>query len=172
MSYGNLLTMSSLQTALDAFIAPFPLLTTAGAGSGRNPAGGLRRANRLSCRFVSLVFLMRSVPGAPPTGTLRVSKSVPDRFVPPAGTCSLRPSPCLQPQGQALGATLRAACAVQIVYPDDLSLNQSYSYAFGRMHPLAAQLCLEQSWTTEGRPQGVCHGWYTSKIRRDLRITW
>ena len=130
MSYGNLLTMSSLQTALDAFIAPFP---------GRNPAGGLRRANRLSCRFVSLVFLMRSVPGAPPTGTLRVSKSVPDGFVPPAGTCSLRPS---------LGATLRAACAVQIVYPDDLSLNRSYGYAFGRRHPLAA------------------------KILRDLRITW
>ena len=89
MSYGNLLTMSSLQTALDAFIAPFP---------GRNPAGGLRRANRLSCRFVSLVF------------------------VPPAGTCSLRPS---------LGATQRAAVAVQIVCPDDLSLNHSYGYAFG-----------------------------------------
>ena len=34
---------------------------------------------------------------------------------------SLRPSPCLQPQGQALGATLRAACAVQIGYPADLS---------------------------------------------------
>ena len=92
MSYGNLLTMSSLQTALDA-----PLL----------------------------VFLMRSVPGAPPTGILRVSKSVPDGFVPPAGTCSLRPSPCLQPQGQALGATQRAAVAVQIVCPDDLSLNQT-----------------------------------------------
>ena len=61
---------------------------------------------------ISLVFLMRSVPGAPPTGTLRVSKSVPDGFVPPAGTCSLRPS---------LGATLRAAVAVQIVCPDDLS---------------------------------------------------
>ena len=154
MSYGNLLTMSSLQTALDAFIAPFP---------GRNPAGGLRRANRLSCRFVSLVFLMRSVPGAPPTGTLRVSKSAPGRFVPPAGTCSLRPS---------LGATLRVAVAVQIVYPDDLSLNQSYSYAFGRRHPLAAQICLEQIWTSAGRPQGVRHGRRTSKILRDLRITW
>ena len=44
---------------------------------------------------------------------------------------SLRPSPCLQPQGQALGATLRAAVAVQIVYPDDLSLNHSHRYAFG-----------------------------------------
>ena len=74
---------------------------------------------------------MRSVPGAPPTGTLRVSKSVPDGFVPPAGTCSLRPSPCLQLQGQALGATLRAAVAVQIVCPDNLSLNHSYGYAFG-----------------------------------------
>ena len=59
---------------------------------------------------------MRSVPGAPPTGTLRVSKSVPDGFVPPAGTCSLRPS---------LGATLRAAVAVQIVCPDNLSLNHT-----------------------------------------------
>ena len=29
MSYGTIFTMSSLQTALDAFIAPFPLLTTA-----------------------------------------------------------------------------------------------------------------------------------------------
>ena len=74
MSYSNLLTMSSIQTALDA---------------------------------PSLVFL------------------------PPAGTCSLRPSPCLQPQGQALGATLWAAVAVQIVCPDDLSLNHSYGYAFG-----------------------------------------
>ena len=35
---------------------------------------------------------------------------------------SLRPS---------LGATLRAAVAVQIGYPADLSLNQSYGYAFG-----------------------------------------
>ena len=38
---------------------------------------------------------------------------------------SLRPSPCLQPQGQALAATQRAAVAVQIVCPDDLSLNQT-----------------------------------------------
>ena len=98
ISYGNLRTMSSLQTALDAFIAPFP---------GRNPAGGLRRANWLSCRFVSLVFL------------------------PPASTCSLRPS---------LGTTLRAAVAVQIVCPDDLSLNHSYGYGFGRRHPLAANI--------------------------------
>ena len=184
--YDNLLTMSSLQTALDAFIASIPLLTTCracpcesrGAGSGRNPAGGYRRANRLSCRFVSLVFLMRSVPGAPPTGTLRVSKSVPDGFVPPAGTCSLRPSPCLQPAepapakagGQALGATLRAAVAVQIVCPDNLSLNHSYGYAFGRRHPLRAQICQEQIWTSAGRP--VRHGGRTSKIRRDHRINW
>ena len=81
--------MASLHTALDAFIAPFP---------GRNLAGGLRRANRLSCRFVSLVFLRLT------------------------STCSLRPS---------LGATLRAAVAVQIVCPDDLSLNHSHRYAFG-----------------------------------------
>ena len=74
MSYGNLPTISTLQTALDA-----PLLV----------------------------------------------------FLAPVGTCSLRPSPCLQPQGQALGATLRAAVAVQIVCPDDLSLNRSYGYAFG-----------------------------------------
>ena len=60
-------------------------------------------------------------------------------FLPPAGTCSLRPS---------LGATLRAAVAVQIVCPDDLSLNHSYGYAFGRRHPLAA------------------------KILRDYRINW
>ena len=61
---------------------------------------------------------------------------------------SLRPSPCLQPAepapllttagagsakagGQALGATLRAAVAVQIVCPDNLSLNHSCGYAFG-----------------------------------------
>ena len=43
-------------------------------------------------------------------------------FLPPAGTCSLRPS---------LAATLRAAVAVQIVCPADLSLNRSYSYTFG-----------------------------------------
>jgi hypothetical protein len=52
-------------------------------------------------------------------------------FLPPAGTCSLRPS---------LGATLRAAIAVQIVCPDNLSLNHSYGYAFGRRHPLAAKI--------------------------------
>ena len=39
---------------------------------------------------------------------------------------SLRPS---------LGATLRAAVAVQIVCPDNLSLNQSYGYAFGSQAP-------------------------------------
>ena len=69
---------------------------------------------------------------------------------------SLRPSPCLQPAepapakagGQALGATLRAAVAVQIVCPDNLSLNQSYGYAPGRRHPLA------------------------QKILRDHRINW
>ena len=93
ISYGNILNIPPLQTALDAFIAPIP---------GRNPTGGYRRANRLSCRFVSLVF------------------------VPPAGTCSLRPS---------LGATQRAAVAVQIVCPDDLSLNRSYGYAFGPQAP-------------------------------------
>ena len=47
MNYGGVSTMASLYTALDAFIAPI---------LGRNPAGGLRRANRQSCRFVSLVF--------------------------------------------------------------------------------------------------------------------
>ena len=106
MSYGNLFTMSQLQTALDA---------------------------------PSLVFL------------------------PLAGTCSLRPS---------LGTTQRAAVAVQIVCPDDLSLNRNYGYAFGRRHPLAAQICQEQIWTPEGRPQGVRQGRRTSKIRRDHRITW
>ena len=84
-------------------------------------------------------------------------------FFAPTGTCSLRPS---------LGATLRAAGAVQIVCPDDLSLNQTnlpgadldvrrtpvgcapgkahinYGYAFGRRHPSA------------------------QKILRDHRITW
>ena len=43
-------------------------------------------------------------------------------FLPPAGTCSLHPS---------LAATQRAAVAVQIVCPDDLSLNRSPCYAFG-----------------------------------------
>ena len=54
-------TMSPEQTTLDTFIASIP---------GRNPTGGYRRANRLSCRFVSLVFLL------------------------PAGTYSLKRSPC------------------------------------------------------------------------------
>ena len=119
-----ILALSPSHSALDAFIASI---------LGRNPMGGCRRANRLSCRFVSLVFL------------------------PPAGTCSLRPSPCLQPAepapllttagagsakagGQALGATLRAAVAVQIVCPDNLSLNHSHRYAFGRRHPLATKI--------------------------------
>ena len=70
ISYDNNITMLPAQTALDAFIAPIPLLTTAGAGSAK--AGG-----------------------------------------------------------QALGATLRTAVAVQIVCPDNLSLNRSYGYAFG-----------------------------------------
>ena len=82
MSYGNLFAMLLLRAALDAFIAPFPLLTT----------------------FVR--------------------------------------------QGQALGATLRAAVAVQIVCPDNLSLNRSPCYAFGRMPSL------------------------THKIQRKHRINW
>ena len=147
--------------------------------AGRNPSGGYRRANRLSCRFVSLVFLMRSVPGAPPTGTLRVSKSVPDGFVPPAGTCSLRPSPCLQPAepapllttagagsakagGQALGATLRAAVAVQIVCPDNLSLNHSHRYAFGPRIKYGAgsgtRWQHKSARSRFGRPQDACRG--------------
>ena len=103
--------MTLLHTALDAFIAPIPLLTT--------------------CR-----------------------------------ACPAKAG------GQALGATLRAAVAVQIVRPDNLSLNHTnlpgadldvrrtparcapgkahinYGYAFGRRHPLA------------------------QKIRRDHHITW
>ena len=62
--------MASLHTALDAFIAPFP---------GRNPAGGLRRANRLSCRFVSLVFLRLTGAGACPvldTGTESIAAAM------------------------------------------------------------------------------------------------
>ena len=59
MNCQQVITLLPLRTTLDAFIAPFP---------GRNPAGGLRRANRLSCRFVSLVFFW------------------------PAGTCSLNHS--------------------------------------------------------------------------------
>ena len=131
MSYGNILTMSPLQTALDAFIASIPLLTTA------------------------------------------------------------EPAPA-KAGGQTLGATLRAAVAVQIVCPDNLSLNHTnlpgadldirrmpcaprrahinYGYAFGRRHPLAAQICLEQIWTSAGRP--VRHGKCTSKILRYHRITW
>ena len=89
-------------------------------------------------------------------------------FLPPAGTCSLRPS---------LGATLRAAIAVQIVCPDDLSLNRTnlsgadlddrrspegcaprmgrinYGYALGRRHPLAAQTRPERIWTLEECPE-------------------
>ena len=84
-------------------------------------------------------------------------------FFAPVGTCSLRPS---------LAATQWAAIAVQIVCPDDLSLNQTnlpgadldvrrtpagcapgkahinYGYAFGRRHPSSA------------------------KIRRDYRPDW
>ena len=105
--------------------------------------------------------------------TLHIALDAPSLvFFAPVGTCSLRPSPCLQPQGQALGATQRAAVAVQIVCPDNLSLNQTnlpgadldvrrapaggaprmgrinYGYAFGRRHPPA------------------------QKILRDHRITW
>ena len=50
----------------------------------------------------SLVFLMRSVPGAPPMGTLRVSKSVPDGFVPLVGTCFLN-----QSYGYAFGPRIK-----------------------------------------------------------------
>ena len=37
--------------------------------------------------------------------------------------------------------------------------------------PSTRQICLEQIWTSAGRPQGVRHGRRTSKIRRDHRIT-
>ena len=98
MGYGSMSNMLAKQTALDAFIAPIP---------GRNPSDGCRRANRLSCRFVSLVFFALT------------------------DACSLCPS---------LGATLQAAIAVQIVRPDDLSLNHSYGYAFGRGRPSAQKI--------------------------------
>ena len=54
-----ILTLLPSHTALDAFIASI---------LGRNPAGGYRRANRPSCRFVSLVFL-------PPAGTCFLNHS-------------------------------------------------------------------------------------------------
>ena len=84
-------------------------------------------------------------------------------FLPPAGTCSLRPS---------LAATQRAAVAVQIVCPDDLSLNRSPCYAFGRRHPLAAQIRPERIWTLGECPKGALQGWSASKILRDHRINW
>ena len=74
----------------------------------------------------------------------------------------------------SLGATLRAACAVQIVCPDDLSrlsfLRQrarapstvvpaTLSVAGARWQ----QICPEQIWTSAGRPKGAPQGRGASK---------
>ena len=71
-------------------------------------------------------------------------------FFAPTSTCSLRPS---------LGATQRAAVAVQIVCPDDLSLNQRSNYAFGRMPSLAQKIrrvhCAHPWTQPNGRPLAV-----------------
>ena len=68
---------------------------------------------------------------------------------------SLRPS---------LDATLRAAVAVQIGGPADLSLNRKNDYAFGREYPrFDAQIRPERIWTSEGCPQGAPQGWGASK---------
>ena len=84
-------------------------------------------------------------------------------FFAPVGTCSLRPS---------LAATLRAAIAVQIVCSDDLSLNRSYGYAFGRRHPLAHKFVRNRF----GRPKVACRVCAMEgahqKIRCNHRITW
>ena len=88
---------------------------------------------------------------------------------------SLRPS---------LDATLRAAIAVQIGCPADLSrlsfLRQRarvhcahpWAQPCGRLSPCklsvlticpsTIQICLEQIWTSEGCPQGAPHGWGAS----------
>ena len=88
---------------------------------------------------------------------------------------SLRPS---------LDATLRAAIAVQIGCPADLS-RLSFCRQRARVHcahpwaqpcgrlspckssilticPSTIQICLEQIWTSEGCPQGAPHGWGAS----------
>ena len=97
---------------------------------------------------------------------------------------SLRPS---------LDATLRAAIAVQIGCPADLSRlsfcrqrarahcahppaynrrGRLWAQPFGRLSPCKSsvlticpstiQICLEQIWTAEGRPQGALQGWGAS----------
>ena len=116
----NLLTISSLQTALDA-----PSVTL--------------RAAFCSCRFVSLVFL------------------------PPASTCFLNHT-------NLPGADLDIRRMPAGGAPWMGRIN--YGYAFGRRHPLAAQICQEQIWTSVWRPQGLRQGRRTSKILRDHLINW
>ena len=88
---------------------------------------------------------------------------------------SLRPS---------LDATLRAAIAVQIGCPADLSrlsfsrqrarahCAHPWAQPYGRLSPCKSsvlticpstvQICLEQIWTSVGRPQGAPQGWGAS----------
>ena len=81
--------------------------------------------------------------------------------------------------GQALGATLRAAIAVQIVCPDNLSLNQTNlpgadldirrmpaGCAPWRAH-MQLRLCFRSPYQVRGRLRHPLAG----KIRRDHRIT-
>ena len=122
MSYGGLFTMASLHTALDAFIAPFP---------GRNSAGGLRRANRLSCRFVSLVFLRLTgtcslnhshryafgprIKYGAGSGTRQPQKSS-AIFAPIGEICGLAPHPSSISVSTSRGCEIRKSSSVLYVY--------------------------------------------------------
>ena len=71
-----------------------------------------------------------------------------------------------------MDATLWAAVAVQIGYPADLSLNQSYGYAFGRRHPLADKSARSGFGHPKDARRRCPRDGAHQKILRDHRITW
>ena len=99
----------------------------------------LCRRDRLRLMRPCLSFLMRSILGAPPSGTLRVSKSVPDGFVRQRARVH-----CAHPWAQPCGRLSPCKLSVLTICPSTI------------------QICLEQIWTSEGCPQGVRHGRRTS----------
>ena len=119
-------------------------------------------------RHYRLRLFIAPIPGRNPAGGLRRAKSA---ILPICLACLFAASEHMLPQPYKLpGADLDIRRMPAGGAPWMGRIN--YGYVFGRRHPLAAQICQEQIWTSVWRPQGVRQGRRTSKILRDHRINW
>ena len=100
---------------------------------------------------------------------LRLMRSLRPPWAQPCG----RLAPCKSAILPICLACLFAASGHMLPQPELRLCFRSPYQVRGRLrHLLAAQICPEQIWTSEGCPQGVRHGRRTSKILRDHRINW